>query len=111
VVADEVRNLASKTQQSTEEISTLISDLTSNVKQAVTLVDQGLTHAQSSVDVTRESNDALSAITQEVTDISDLMTQIAAAVEEQTMTCESINRNLTVIRDSAQELSEFAKDG
>jgi len=109
VVADEVRTLAAKTQNSTEEISHLISDLSAHVKDAVEKVSKGLERANETVEVTNSSNQSLEEVAGMVDSISQHMIQVAAAVEEQSSTTEEINRNISTIRDASTELMEFVK--
>lgn len=106
VVADEVRNLAAKTQQSTEEIRTLINQLGANVKSSVTLVSQGLERANSSVEIAQKSDQSLSTVAEQIAQISDNMMQVAAAVEQQSSTTREISDNMRIIQETAQELSQ-----
>lgn len=108
VVADEVRGLASKTRSSTEEITGLISQLQSGVSHTVTIVEQGVNRTVSTVEKSENAYSSLTEITSNISTISDSMTQVATAVEEQSITCEEINRNITNIQDSATELATFA---
>jgi len=103
VVADEVRTLASRTQESTEEIEQMISRLQSGAGKAVTTMEQGQAQAQAGVEKAREASDALHSISSAVATINDLNTQIASAAEEQSATTEEINRNITNIRDMAEQ--------
>ncbi|MAD43505.1 MAG: hypothetical protein CMI02_08295 [Oceanospirillaceae bacterium] len=109
VVADEVRTLAAKTQNSTEEISHLISDLSANVKDAVNKVSKGLERANDTVEVTNNSNQSLEEVAGMIDSISQHMIQVATAVEEQSATTEEINRNISRIRDASTDLMEFVK--
>lgn len=109
VVADEVRNLAAKTQQSTEEIRSLISQLSVDVKSSVELVAKGLERANQSVEIAQESDQSLSSVADQINIISDNMIQVAAAVEEQNSTTQEISRNMTIIQDSASELRRMSQ--
>jgi methyl-accepting chemotaxis protein len=109
VVADEVRNLAAKTRDSTEEINDLITQLESNVGNSVEIVEKGLERTGRSVERTEEANTSLAEVSTMVDNISIHMTQVATAVEEQSFTCEEINKNITVIHDSAAHLRTFAE--
>jgi methyl-accepting chemotaxis protein len=104
VVADEVRTLASRTQESTEEIQAMIEQLQSGIQDAVTVMVNSREHAGQTVEQAREAGKSLSDITAAVTVISDMNTQIASAAEEQSSVTEEINRNIVEI-NSAVELS------
>ena len=108
VVADEVRTLASRTQKSTNEISTLIESLQKEVKNASSIIDKGAQGAQKAVEQTQLALQSLNAIVEQINEVSGQVTHIATAAEEQSAVTEEVNRNITGISDSASELSQLA---
>ncbi len=97
VVADEVRTLASRTQQSTLEIQQMSETLQGGAKSAVQAMSQGSSQMQRGVQSAEEAGAALEAITRAVTKITDMNTQIASAAQEQGSVAEEINRNIVAI--------------
>ncbi len=97
VVADEVRSLASRTQQSTREIQKIIEGLQSGTKEAVHAMLQGSQQAQASVKEAAHAGNALDTIASAITNINSMNTQIASAAEEQSAVAEEINRNIVTI--------------
>ena len=83
VVADEVRTLASKTQESTSEIQDMIERLQTGTREAVSVMQSSRGEAQNSVEQTAIAGESLSKITQAVSVINDMSTHIASAAEEQ----------------------------
>lgn len=107
VVADEVRTLAKRTQDSTSEIHSIIENLQSGTRNAAQVMGGGLTAAKQTVETAGRAGDALNNIVQSVTTIMDMNTQIATASEEHTTVTEEIDRS--VVRIS--EVSEAAAEG
>ena len=103
VVADEVRGLAQRTQQSTEEIEELIANLHNGTAQVVELLDSSRNLTQDSVALSRKAGAALAQIAHSVSNIQGMNQQIATASEEQSAVAEEINRNVINVRDVAEE--------
>ncbi|WP_417529853.1 methyl-accepting chemotaxis protein [Marinobacter lipolyticus] len=109
VVADEVRTLASRTRESTDEISEMIDGLQSDVHGAVSVIRSGVDRATTAVDGTREADHSLAAVVERIGTIVEHVTQVATAAEEQSSVSEEINRNLTKIGDAASDLRLLAQ--
>ncbi|MEP3561278.1 MAG: methyl-accepting chemotaxis protein [Marinobacter sp.] len=109
VVADEVRSLASKTRESTDEISDMIDALKGDVSGAVSVIQHGVGRASGAVDGTREAAHSLATVVDRIGVIVEHVTQVATAAEEQSSVSEEINRNLTQIGDAATDLRELAQ--
>ncbi len=101
VVADEVRALAKRTQQSTEEIERLVSTLRSAAQSSVQQIQQSGELVKLAVSDALETEGALGSIATAVSLIQQMNQQIAAAAEEQSSVAEEINRSVTSIRASA----------
>ena len=108
VVADEVRTLASKTQHSTEEIQSMIEKLQSAAQSAVKVMDNSRSKAEDSVSQAALADTSLAAITNAVSLIKDMNTQIATAAEEQSSVAEEINRNVVNISNIGDRTAEGA---
>ena len=102
VVADEVRGLAQRTQQSTNEIQRMISTLQGGARDAVQAMAHSSEHVDASVEQAQRAAAALDGISQRVTQITAMSQQIAAAVEEQSAVSEDINRNIVGIRNAGE---------
>lgn len=109
VVADEVRSLASKTQNSTDEINSMIQSLQLEVSKAVTIIDNSTTKAEESVEQTHQAFTSLNEVVETTDTINDNADQVAAAAEEQSQVAEEINKNLTIIGDAADTLAQLSE--
>lgn len=103
VVADEVRTLASRTQESTQEIQTMIEQLRTGAKAAVEVMVSGRQRATESVEQAKAAGDSLDAITSTVATISDMNRQIAGATDSQSQLSEQINQRLSNIQDITEQ--------
>ncbi len=117
VVADEVRTLASRTQESTEEIQTMIERLQSGTAKAVSVMLESKKRSESTVIETNKENDFLKKIAESVVNIDDMATHIASASEEQAAVADEISRNISnishVTEQSAQssfQISQSSED-
>nr|WP_095054271.1 methyl-accepting chemotaxis protein [Pseudomonas sp. Irchel s3b2] len=105
VVADEVRALAKRTQQSTEEIERLVSALRSAAQSSVQQIQNSGELVKLAVSDALQTESALGSIAAAVSLIQQMNQQIAAAAEEQSSVAEEINRSVTSIRASADQSS------
>ncbi|WP_394205786.1 methyl-accepting chemotaxis protein [Shewanella waksmanii] len=110
VVADEVRTLAQRTQEATQEIETMIEGLQRGVKEAVNAMDVGITQVDNANQQTNTAGQALQDIVTSVDNITAMNTHIATAAEEQSSVAESINRSIITISDIASESSRSAEE-
>ncbi|QUM86038.1 MULTISPECIES: methyl-accepting chemotaxis protein [unclassified Moritella] len=105
VVADEVRALAARTQVSTAEIKETLDALTMGSSSAISAMDMTQITCQQAAESTYAVAEDLDNIASSVTQINDLNTQIATAAEEQSSVSSEVTRNMTAIREMAQELA------
>ena len=106
VVADEVRTLASRTQQSTEDINKMIESLKGKANSAVTSMTGAQEKAGRTVDYSQESESQVLSITDSLDGITSRITQVASAVDQQASSINEINSNL----NNTQTLSQQATD-
>jgi methyl-accepting chemotaxis protein len=107
VVADEVRSLASKTRDSTKEISSLIAQLQSQVEETVNTVGQSEQRSQYVVEKSEVALNSLGNVADLISKISNSMTQVAAAVEQQSCTTAEMTSNISSVSDAATALASF----
>ena len=103
VVADEVRNLASKTASSTDEIQTMIDQLQNEAKNAVTAMDSSKSLAVDSAKTTQNAQEMLDDISEQVSMILDVNTQVASATGKQSSVANEINVNMDTVDSSVKE--------
>ncbi|WP_378081166.1 methyl-accepting chemotaxis protein [Aeromonas bestiarum] len=108
VVADEVRNLASRSAASTAEIQGMINRLQEQSARAVSAMAQGRSQSLDVVAQADEANAALGHITAHITQISDMNIQVATATEEQSSVVGEINRNVEDINQLTMETADIA---
>ena len=110
VVADEVRGLAQRTQQSTEEIENLVSGLQNGTRQVSNIMLSSRELTDSSVILTRKAGTSLSSITQTVSSIQAMNQQIAAAAEQQSSVAEEISRSIISVRDISEQTASASEE-
>ena len=109
VVADEVRTLAARTQQSTQDIETMIQGMQTQVEEAVHTIDVGKQKADSSVEQARLTAQAFGDISADIDQVADMNTQIASATEEQSVVVETVQSNIENIKEAFDESAEGAQ--
>ena len=110
VVADEVRSLAQRTQQSTEEIEELIAGLQNGTQRVASVMDSSRSLTDSSVELTRRAGGSLETITRTVSSIQAMNQQIATAAEQQSAVAEEINRSVMNVRDISDQTSAASEE-
>ncbi|MDF2398382.1 methyl-accepting chemotaxis protein [Pseudomonas protegens] len=103
VVADEVRNLAHRTQESAQQVQTMIEELQVGARESVSTMSNSQRHSQDSVEIANQAGERLSSVTQRIGEIDGMNQSVATATEEQTSVVESINMDITEINTLNQE--------
>lgn len=110
VVADEVRTLAKRTGQSTEDIQKMITTLQAGVADIVSVMETGSKEASETEKLATDAESELKAILEAMANIADVNTSVASATEEQTQVVDEINRSITEINDLATEGANRSRD-
>ncbi|RKF20185.1 methyl-accepting chemotaxis protein [Alginatibacterium sediminis] len=110
VVADEVRNLASKTQDSTQSIEAMIEALKLGVSNAVESIESGATVAQRTIDLAEQTQVSLSDILSSTAKVSDDSMSIATSTEQQSQVTQDIDKNLIELNDKTRMNQEMANE-
>jgi methyl-accepting chemotaxis protein len=108
VVADEVRTLASRTQQSTQAIQQIIGTLLSGVDVSLQSMEKSRDEVQQVVELVNQSSDRLQQINQSAHLVWDMSSEIASAAEQQSVVAEDINKNVSFIHSGAEQSSAAA---
>ena len=103
VVADEVRNLAHRTQESAQQVQKMIEELQVSARSSVSTMEESQRHSQDSVEIANRAGERLISVTERIGEIDGMNQSVATATEEQTSVVESINMDITEINTLNQE--------
>ncbi|WP_373929931.1 methyl-accepting chemotaxis protein [Vibrio cyclitrophicus] len=110
VVADEVRNLAGRTQSSTKEIQLMINNLQEGSRNAIQTMEVCATTSESTVTESQSASEALQQIVIALESISSMSHQIATAAAEQTQVSDDISKRINMIEESGNQLSNVVTE-
>ncbi|MBE8566898.1 chemotaxis protein [Vibrio splendidus] len=110
VVADEVRNLAGRTQSSTKEIQLMINNLQEGSRNAIKTMEVCATTSESTVTESQNASEALQQIVIALESISSMSHQIATAAAEQTQVSDDISKRINMIEESGNQLSNVVTE-
>jgi methyl-accepting chemotaxis protein len=108
VVADEVRKLATRTQESTLNIQNYIEKLTKSTKESIGNVEMSSTDIETTLEAVSETKNINSELMTKVDEIDNRMMSISTSSEEQSCTCQELVRNMSDIRDSIIKTSDLS---
>ena len=103
VVADEVRNLAHRTQESAQQVQKMIEELQVSARDSVSTMEESQRHSKDSVHIANSAGERLVSVTERIGEIDGMNQSVATATEEQTSVVESINMDITEINTLNQE--------
>ena len=109
VVADEVRALASKTAESVEEISLVITGLQNEVSNTVRIIEEGSVKADNAAANATDAFEKMQETVSQIEEINQHIIQIAAAAEQQSQVSEELNKNMVVIGDATDEVAVLSE--
>jgi len=110
VVADEVRTLAQRTAESTEQINSMIASLNNKAEEAVSAIELGNKTTAQTSERLNETGDTLSTITQEIINLTEMNALVATATREQTQATSEISQNVVMISDTANQTKENMRE-